>query len=342
MNSFMIPTFITSTLHFDWPRVFFFLPVPLLLWLILPSAVAKQEAALRVPLLSPFALRGNRGINTSTPRRWRFSVWLALLAWLLLVTAAARPVWIGDPIELPVSGRDLMLAVDVSGSMEIPDLSINGKSMSRLDTVKKLASQFIERRVGDRLGLILFGSRAYLQTPLTFDRKTVDLMLQESAIGLAGRQTAIGDGIGLAVKQLMQHPDGNRVLILLTDGANDAGAVDPIKAADLAAKEGLTIYTIGIGADEMTIPSFFGNQTVNPSADLDEKSLSDIARLTGGKYFRARNGDELNSIYSMLDKLQPIEQEKHTFRPRKSLFYWPLSVSLLLAGLLLLSRSLKR
>jgi len=162
-------------------------------------------------------------------------------------------------------------------------------------------------------------------------------MLQESAIGLAGAETAIGDAIGLAVKQLVQHPQKNRVLILLTDGVNDAGAVDPIKAAELAAKEGLTIYTIGIGADEMVVPSLFGNRKVNPSSDLDEKSLTEIAKVTGGRYFRARDTEQLDQIYAILDKLQPVDRDQHTFRPRKSLFYWPLSISLLLAGLLLFS-----
>jgi Ca-activated chloride channel family protein len=229
-----------------------------------------------------------------------------------------------------------MLAVDLSGSMQTRDFVIGDQRVSRLDAIKAIAGDFIDRRVGDRLGLILFGTQAYLQTPLTFDRKTVHNMLDEAAIGLAGEQTAIGDAIGLAVKRLRELPQGNKVLILLTDGVSNTGELTPHKAAQLAAKEGVTIYTIGIGASEMQVPSLFGMQSVNPSSDLDEDTLRAIARTTGGRYFRARDTEQLNQIYSILDKLQPVDQEKQTFRPRKTLFYWPLAISLLLAGLLLL------
>ena len=322
--------------QFEWPWLFLVVPLPLLLRWLLPSADALQEAALRVPSLNPFSIAGGAKAGKNFGRRWL--IWVAALAWLLLVGAAARPIWLGDPIELPVSGRDLMLAIDLSGSMQIEDFVINGHPVNRLTAIKKIAGEFIERRVGDRIGLILFGSQAYVQTPLTFDRKTVNTLLQESAIGLAGEQTAIGDAIGLAVKRLIQNPQGNKVLILLTDGASNAGAVQPIKAAELAAKEGLTIYTIGIGADEMLVNSMFGSQRVNPSADMDEKTLTAIAKETGGRYFRARDTKQLNQIYSALDKLQPIIQDKQTFRPQLSLFYWPLGMAMLLGSLILLLR----
>lgn len=321
-------------IQFEWPWIFLAALLPLLRWVI-PAADAVKEAALRVSSLESYALGSGMKPGKISQRRW---LWLpALLAWLLLVTAAARPVWVGDPVELPVSGRDLMLAVDISGSMQIEDIVARGKQVSRLNAVKRVAGDFIERRIGDRIGLILFGSQAYVQTPLTFDRKTVQSLLQDSAIGLAGEQTAIGDAIGLAVKRLLQNPDGSKVLVLLTDGASNAGEVQPLKAAELAAKQGLRIYTIGIGADEMIVNSFFGSQRVNPSADLDEKTLSEIAKVTGGKYFRARDGKQLEKIYSMLDELQPVIQDKQTFRPQRALFYWPLSGAMLLAALLLLT-----
>ncbi len=321
-------------IHFDWPWIFFAAPLPLLLRFLIPPADAVKEAALRVPSLVAFALDGAAQSGKDVLRRWLMLP--ALLAWLLLLSAAARPAWLGPPVDLPVSGRDLMLAVDISGSMQIEDMAKGGKRMSRLDAVKQVAGDFIDRRIGDRIGLILFGSQAYVQTPLTFDRKTVQDMLQESAIGLAGEQTAIGDAIGLAIKRLLQNPQGDKVLILLTDGASNAGEVQPLKAAELAAREGLTIYTIGIGADEMVVNSPFGGQRVNPSADLDEKTLGAIARATGGRYFRARDGKQLERIYSMLDALQPVVQDKQTFRPRHALFYWPLGAAMLLAGLLML------
>jgi len=320
-------------ISFQWPWLFLLLPLPLLVRLLWRPAPAVEEAALRVPDLGPFALGG--GARLTAVRGRRLLWWLALPAWLLLVSAAARPVWYGQPIELPVSGRDLMLAVDLSGSMQTPDYVLNGKTVDRLTAVKAIAGDFIKRRVGDRIGLILFGSHAYIQAPLTFDRKTVDTLLQESAIGLAGDQTAIGDAIGLAVKELQRNPHGNKVLILLTDGASNAGAVDPLEAAKLAAKEGMTIYTIGIGAKSMLVPSIFGMQRVNPSQDLDQTALRSIAKITGGRYFRGSDSAKLNQIYGIIDKLQPIDRQQQTFRPRRSLFFWPLGLALLLAAALL-------
>lgn len=323
-------------MHFEWPLIFILTPLPWLLRLWLPAADTLKDAALRVPSLAAFSIASGSQHEKTT--RKRVLLWLALLTWLLLVCAAARPVWLGAPMDLPVSGRDLMLAVDLSGSMQTRDMLSDGRAISRLAAVKQIAGNFIERRVGDRIGLILFGSQAYVQTPLTFDRKTVATLLNESAIGLAGEQTAIGDAIGLAVKRLMQNPQGNKVLILLTDGASNTGELEPLKAAELAARAGLTIYTIGIGADEMRVDTLFGSQLVHPSADLDEKTLSEIAKLTGGEYFRARDGKQLNQIYSLLDKLQPVIQDKQTFRPQHALFYWPLGLSILLASLLLIAR----
>jgi len=320
-------------IHFEWPWMFVLSLLPLVPRYLLRPAPAVEEAALRVPAVSPFALGGDSQLAAVRGRRWL--LWPALAAWLLLVSAAAQPVWLGQPIDLPVSGRDLLLAVDLSGSMSTQDFTLHGQQVDRLTAVKAIAGDFIRRRVGDRLGLILFGLHAYVQSPLTFDRKTVNTLLQEAVIGLAGKQTAIGDAIGLAVKELQRHPKGNKVLILLTDGANDAGEVDPIAAAKLAAKEGLTIYTIGIGADSVMVPSLFGMQQVNPSQDLDEGALRAIAKATGGRYFRARDTQELNKIYKVIDELQPVDQDKQTFRPQRSLFFWPLALALVLATPLL-------
>lgn len=311
-------------IHFEWPWLLVLLPLPWLIRRMTQAVVSAKEAALRVPFIEDF----NTDENELKPQSRSWSLWLASLAWILLVAASMRPQWLGDLIEIPVSGRDLMLAVDLSGSMQEEDFLLKGQKVNRLVATKQVAGDFIDRRIGDRLGLILFGEQAYLQTPLTLDRETVRTLLYESAIGLAGQSTAIGDAIGLAVKRLRRHEDSNRVLILLTDGANTAGAVEPLEAAELAAREDLKIYTIGVGADEMVVRSFFGNRKVNPSADLDESTLTAIAKKTGGLYFRARDTEELEKIYKVLDKLEPIERDVKRFRPRKALYYWPLALAL--------------
>ncbi len=315
-------------LELEWPLALLFLPLPVLVWYFIPATGTRQQAALRVPFMQDF-----ESLN-ATFQKNRVNIWLNIalvICWLLLVLASARPLWVGEQIELPVSGRDLMLAVDLSGSMRVEDFRIKGQAVDRLTATKYVAQDFIRDREGDRLGLILFGRNAYLQTPLTFDLTTVSTLLMESEIGLAGRETAIGDAIGLAIKRLKDKKDGSRVLILLTDGANTAGEITPLKAAELAANHGLKIYTIGIGADEMIRESFFGKQRINPSQDLDEETLTAIAEKTDGQYFRARDTEELAEIYKILDKLEPVEVDTQTLRPEKSLYMWPLGIAFLLA-----------
>lgn len=315
-------------IEFQWPLVFLLLPLPLLARMLKPARADQRGAALIVPAAEDFQSgTGPVALN----RRVHWGAWVALLSWLMLVTAGARPQWLGDPVALPVTGRDLMLAVDLSGSMQEQDFLINQQPVDRLTATKWVAGEFIERRVGDRIGLILFGERAYLQAPLTFDRKTVRTLLNESAIGLAGQFTAIGDAIGLAVKRLRERDQKNRVLILLTDGANTAGEVDPMQATRIAADSGLKIYTVGIGADAMTVNSRFGKRQVNPSRNLDEKALRAIAEATGGKYFRARDTQEMEEIYAELDRLEPVTEEELNYRPRRSLYTWPLGLALGLA-----------
>jgi Ca-activated chloride channel family protein len=321
-------------IHFEWPWLLAALPLPLLIRWLIPARLPAEQSALKVPFLEDFS----DGATWTLSEAKQWPLLLAIIAWLFLILACTRPQWLGEPIEQAVSGRDLMMAVDLSGSMEEQDFMINKQRVDRLTATKWVAGDFINRRVGDRLGLILFGTQAYLQTPLTFDRKTVLTLLNESAIGLAGDNTAIGDAIGLAVKRLKNQPANSRVLILMTDGANTAGEVSPLKAAELAAENQLKIYTIGIGADEMVVRSFFGSHKVNPSRDLDEKTLIKIAQSTGGRYFRARNADELNNIYMLLDKLEPIEKDKQYFRPRSELYFWPLALALLIACGLCLTR----
>jgi len=321
-------------IDFAWPWAFLALPLPWLVRSLLPTHDASRQAALHAPFLNELeSLPSAHRVSTARPGL----LWLAACAWVLLVTASARPQWLGEPIELAMSGRDLLLAVDLSGSMDIHDFKLNGRQVDRLTAVKAVAGQFIERRTGDRIGLILFGDHPYLQAPLTFDRKTVHILLEESAIGMAGQNTAIGDAIGLAIKRLRDNPDNQRVLILLSDGADTASMLKPLQATDLATKAKLKIYTIGVGADEMIVPDLFGARRVNPSADMDEETMTAIATKTGGRYFRARDVAALEKIYTELDALEPVERDKRYYRPKTELFPWPLALALgLAAGLVFL------
>jgi Ca-activated chloride channel family protein len=323
-------------IHIEWPWLLLLLPLPWLLRWLLPAQTDSQQAALKVPFLDDFGVGETRVVSAVKP----WALWLASLAWLCLVLALARPQWLGEPLEQAVSGRDLMLAVDVSGSMQEKDFVINGQQVDRLTALKQVAGEFIQRRTGDRLGLVLFGTQAYLHVPLTFDRNTVQTLLNEAFIGITEDepQTSIGDAIGLSIKRLQDQKTDSKVLILLTDGANTAGELSPLKAAELAANAQLKIYTIGIGADEMLVRSLFGTRRVNPSVDLDEKTLTAIAETTGGRYFRARSSEELAQIYALLDQLEPVEKDKQFFRPRSELFHWPLAIALLIASGLAASR----
>ena len=313
-----------------WPWAFAILPLPFLLRFVLQRAKKSNDAALRVSQLSDFQLSDDL---SSAGKSSRWPLLLYSLAWVCLVTALARPQWTGDVIEIPVSGRDLILAIDISMSMD-HKIRNNMRSVSRITATKAVASAFIEKRTGDRIGLILFGDQAYVQSPLTFDRTTVNILLQEAVTGLAGQATAIGDAIGLAVKRLdkdqkktsdndtEKNITDDRVLILLTDGVSNRGEITPLKAAELAATKGLKIHTIGIGN--------------RGSRELDENTLRQVAKITGGQYFRAYNTSDLVKIYALLDELEPVEKDVKSYRPIKALFYIPLAASLFFAVLLAL------
>lgn len=313
----------------EWPWILLLLPLPLLARQLLPAAPTRVSQALRLPFYAE--LPGAAAPLVSGQRHvWHGVAWLV---WVLLVLSAARPQWLGEPVQLPLAGRDLMLAVDVSGSMEQEDYRLGERRVNRLEVVKAVAGRFIERRVGDRLGLLLFGSRAYLQTPLTYDRGTVRTMLEEAVIGLAGRETAIGDAIALAVKRLREQPQDNRVLILLTDGSNTAGNIMPRDAARLAAQVDVRIYTIGIGGGAVGVRTPFG-MLVQPGTDLDPETLQAIADTTGGRYFQATDTTQLEQVYDELDRLEPSVRDMRSFRPLQSLFAWPAGLALLLSVLL--------
>lgn len=319
-----------------WPWLLLLLPLPLFAAWLLPRARDAVGAALHLPHAG-VALPHQVDVS-AVPALRRL---LALSAWALLVLASARPQWLGMPEDVPRSGRDLLLAVDTSGSMSIEDMQLGGAPVPRFAAIQAIASDFVQRREGDRVGLILFGSRAYLMVPLTFDLKTVGTQLMESAIGLAGRETAIGDAIALAVKRLRERPQPQRVVVLLTDGVNTSGELDPKKATELAVANQVRVYTIGIGADAMRVNSLFGSRMVNPSADLDEAMLTQMAEQTGGRYFRARNSEELADIYRSIDKLEPAADAKQSLRPVDEWYWMPLGGALALGALAFLLPGLR-
>lgn len=320
-------------IDFQWPWLLALLPLPLLTAL-LPSA-RRREPALRVPFYQRIARLENTQVRHQR-RRWHQGVlWLI---WVSALLAAANPQWHGDPISQSSTGRDLLLAIDLSGSMQIQDMVYQNQPIDRLQAVKLVVEDFIRNRQGDRLGLVLFGTEAYLHAPLTYDLQTVSTLLQESQIGFAGERTAIGDAIGLSVKRLRERPDNKRVLILLTDGASTAGVLTPQRAASLAAQYNVKIHTIAFGAEEMITEGIFGPRRVNPSHDLDEEAMIAVAEQTGGRYFRARDLSELSSVHAELDRIELIEFDTQVFRPTRSLFHWPLALAAALSALLAAGR----
>ena len=321
-------------LEFAWPWVILLLPLPWLLhrwWRPAPPGTALH---LPQPGVQLSAVADKRAHGAAS--------WLLALAWLCLLAASARPQSLGPPQAQQRSGRAVMLAVDLSGSMRTPDMELAGQPVSRFEAVEAIAGDFISRRSGDEMGLILFGSQAFLVTPLTYDLSAVRAQLQGAAVGLAGSQTAIGDGIAVAVKRLSALPEQARVLVLLTDGVNNAGSITPREAARAAKAAGVRIYTIGIGATQMRVPGFFGTQLVNPSADLDAGMLTTIAKETGGQFFRATDSRELAEAYRAINALEPMPQRGPALRPRHELFRWPLLAALLLLLLAIAPRRFGR
>ncbi|SDU00174.1 vWA domain-containing protein [Halopseudomonas salegens] len=312
--------------EFAWPFALLLFPLPWLLRKLMP-AIRQPATALRVPFLQRLhTLPAASNPGSHSLRQ------LYLLIWALLVLALMRPELPGEPLPQVISGRDVMLAVDLSGSMAFRDMQLNGEEADRLTVLKALLDAFIQRRNGDRMGLILFASAAYVQSPLTHDLDTLRQWLDESFIGLAGRQTALGDAMGLAIKRLQDQPNQNRVLLLITDGANNAGQLTPIQAARLAAAEGIRVFTIGVGADnpQASNPEGQFSFSADPSIDLDEATLQDIALLTDGEYFRAADSDSLQAIYQRIDQLEPAIQQTRPMRSVRPLYHWPVLAALLI------------
>ncbi|WP_243978770.1 vWA domain-containing protein [Vibrio natriegens] len=315
-------------IEFVWWWALILLPLPLLVYKLLPRE--SQQAEIKLAYLPD-----NTHSNKPQQKLQKTS---SIAIWTLLIIACARPVWFGDPIEFQPKYRDLMLVVDLSGSMQKEDMNLDGEFTDRLTAVKKVLSDFVAKRKGDRLGVVLFGDHAYLQTPLTADRQAVIQQINQTVIGLVGQSTAMGDGIGLGTKTFVDSNAPQRVMVLLSDGGNTAGVLDPIEAAEIAKKYNATIYTVGVGAGEMMVKEFFMTRKVDTAADLDEKTLTQIAEVTGGQYFRARDTEQLENIYETINQLEPVSSDTQTWRPQSEWFRYPLSAALGLSVLLFLLR----
>lgn len=319
---------------FAWPWWWLCLPLPLLVRWALP-AVRSRETALRVPYggrLEHLAVR--RPAPAKLAGLGPLWLWLA---WAALCVAASRPQQLGEMMQPPQAARDMMLALDLSGSMQQVDMELRGRAANRLAVAKAVISDFLDRRSGDRVGLVVFGERAYAMTPLTHDLETVREQLNGTAIGLAGQETAIGDAIALASKRLRQQPAEQRVLILLTDGVNTAGTFDPIAAANLARDVGVRVHTIAFGGYGAGM-SVFGVPIRVPGGDqmFDETTLKEVARITGGRSFSARDIEQLAGIYAEIDRLEPVKRPGERLRPKIERYPVLLMVALFFAALAVL------
>ncbi|NAW56449.1 MULTISPECIES: vWA domain-containing protein [unclassified Vibrio] len=317
-----------ANIELAWWWMLALLPLPLLIYWLTPSA--RKTAPIYLAYLP-------RADAKSSPKNVSARV-LAALVWIALIIAAARPVWYGDPVTTQPKHRDLMLVVDLSYSMSQKDMKQGDNYIDRLSAVKHVLTDFIAKRQGDRLGLVLFADHAYLQTPLTLDRNTISEQLNSAVLRLIGTKTAIGEGIGLATKTFIDSDAPQRVMILLSDGSNTAGVLEPIEAAKIAKKYQATIYTIGVGAGEMTVQDFFMTRKVNTASDLDEKTLMEIAKMTGGQYFRARDSQQLATIYDTINSLEPVSEGSQTWRPEQEWFGIPLGIALVLSVVLFIIR----
>ena len=300
------------------------IPLPILLWFCLPRAVVQLPSSLKVPFFDEMV---SMMADQTQHLAQQGKLLLLFSIWSLMVFALAGPRYVGEPQAMSREGYNIMLALDISGSMELGDMMAHGRPVTRLAVVKHAAMQFVKERAGDKIGLILFGSQAYLQTPLTHDRQTVQMRLEDATVGLAGKTTSIGDAIGLAVKRLQQVPTTGRMIILLTDGVNNSGVLAPLKAAALARADGIKVYTIGLGADQSMGGLFYN---MNADADLDEDTLKEVAKMTGGHYFRATDLQSLEMIYKSIDQMEKLPQDDEAIRPQYEYYPWPLAIALLL------------
>lgn len=306
----------------DYPWLLLALPLPWLAYRYLPE-YREARSAVRVPFFAAMSRAIGQAPSAAGATRNPWQLLLNLLVWALLLAAAARPVWVEKPIERQQPVRDLMLALDISQSMETRDFTdASGAKTDRLSAVKEVVQGFIQRRKDDRLGLILFGSGAYPQAPLTLDHASLAILLAETGIGMAGPNTAIGDAIGLSLKLLERAAEQEKVLILLTDGNDTSSAISPEHAAAMAAAKGVVVHTIGIG-----------DPNAEGEAQVNLQGLQRIAQVTGGQFFRAEDRGALDQVYATLDHITPHQVQTLSHQPQRDLFWLPLGAALALLAL---------
>jgi Ca-activated chloride channel family protein len=313
--------------HFEFPWVLLLLPLPFIIRRFLPARLRDEET---VDISFPAVHRLKNIFPAGQSIKPGGSLFFVLLSlsWAFLILALMQPENVDQFKQAKNKGYDLMLAVDISASMQALDFSTADKTVNRLDVTKEVVEKFIKGREGDRLGLILFGENAYLNVPLTLDSLSVGRMLNDAVPGMAGHATAIGDAIGLGVRTLRERPLNSRVLILLTDGEDNASSIPPLEAAKLAHQYGVKIYTIGIGKKGLVpFPNQFGGYGMG-EVSMDEDLLKAIAQETGGQYFAATNKKMLSQIYSKIDELEKSESNETQFLIREPLYQYPLSLSL--------------
>ncbi|MEH3145984.1 MAG: VWA domain-containing protein [Methylobacterium frigidaeris] len=312
---------------FAAPLAFLLLPLPLLATRLLPPEPADGSGALTVP----DSIVAGLGRGAAVPAAGRRQAALAWLLWVALVTALAGPRLVLPASALPATGREIMLVLDLSGSMERVDFAIEGRNVSRLAAVKRVGADFIRRRAGDRIGLVVFADLADVAASLTFDTEAVARTLEEARVGLVGRSTGIGDGLGLALKRLDATPGRAKVAILLSDGANNAGQTTPHDVAELARDLGIRVHTIALGSREK------GEADGDPDV-VDVQALRDVAETSGGRVFRVRTTDDLAAVAASIDEIEADRAPAPPVPLRRDLWPWPGALALLTAAALLLTR----
>jgi Ca-activated chloride channel homolog len=325
------PSGMSPAYELGWPWALLAVVLPVLVARLMPRAGPGRGEALRFAFAEQ--LRALPALRRPARRGWRW--WFASLGWGLLVLAAARPQTIGSPLALPLTGRDVMLAVDLSSSMQTRDLRLDDRGATRLEAVQRVTGEFVARRTGDRVGLLVFGSKPYLHTPITFDRATVRAQLDEALIGMAGSHTALGDAIGLGIKHLARETSPRRVLLLVSDGADTAGRLHALDAAEVARAHRVTIHAIGIGT-ELSAEQQRALGSIGLGLSLDEATLRAVAERTGGRYFRADDEDGLEAIHAEIDAIEPAARPADVVRPVRELYPWPLTGAVALALAVLL------